>query len=227
MRREDLRPPERPAGNTHPASCGKPFSMEVEMKNKIILAAAFAALALLVGGGATAGTARVELVNVATNLRADVMWASPQDGQGVFLWRNNTSASQEFDLIPMGGGYFQIRARHSGKCLRFEDVPVYRNGTRIAQFPCPGPSRLSAQWSFVDMDPPCADNALCIDIGWRVVKNRYTGKCIDTANPSGKRPPEQAVLQQWTCITSTRAWNADNQIWKLVDPLTRKTVLPG
>lgn len=196
------------------------------MKIRLTLAAAFALLALLIGAAASASTARVELVNAATNLRADVMWAAQNDGQGVFLWRNNTSASQEFDLIPMVGGFFQIRARHSGKCLRFEDVPTYRNGTRIAQFPCPGPARLSAQWSFKDMNPPCADNALCIDLGWRVVQNRYTGRCLDAANPSGKRPPEQAVLQQWTCITSTRAWNADNQIWKLVDPVTRRTVYP-
>lgn len=71
--------------------------------------------ALLVPGAAYANTNRVELVNVATKLRADVMWASTQDGQNVFLWVNNTSASQLFDLINMGDGYFQIRARHSSK----------------------------------------------------------------------------------------------------------------
>jgi Ricin-type beta-trefoil lectin domain-like len=188
------------------------------MKTRFTLAALFALSALLIGGGASASTARVELVNVATNLRADVMWASAQDGQHVFLWRNNTSASQEFDLLPMGGVFFQIRARHSGKCLMFERAPTWRNGTRIAQYPCPGPAQQSAQWSFKGMDPLCDPNALCADAGWRVVQNRYTGKCIDTANPSGKRPPQQALLQQWTCISSPTAWNADNQIWKLVYP---------
>ncbi len=197
------------------------------MKTRYSLAAVFALLALLIGGGASASTARVELVNVATNLRADVMWASTQDGQRVFLWPNNTSRSQEFDLLPMSGGFFQIRARHSLKCLMLERAPTWGNGARIAQYPCPGPGQQSAQWSFKMMDPLCDPNALCTEVGWRVVQNRYTGKCIDTANPSGKKPPQQAVLQQWTCISSPNAWNADNQIWKLVDPATRKTVYPG
>jgi hypothetical protein len=205
------------------------------MKNRFALvavAAVFALLTLLVAvgapasSGASAGTSRLELVNVATNLRADVMWASQQDGQNVFLWRNNTSASQEFDLLPMGGGYFQIRARHSGKCLMFERAATWSNGTRIAQYPCPGPGQRSAQWTFKDMNPICDPNALCADAGWRIVQNRYTGRCIDTANPAGRRPPQQSVLQQWTCISSPNAWNADNQIWKLYDPVARHTVYP-
>ena len=190
------------------------------------LALAVVSCALL-AGAAYANTNRVELVLAATNLRADVMWSSGQDGQGVFLWPNNWSASQEFDLINMGDEFFQIRARHSGKCLMLDKAPLtVGNGTRIAQYPCPPNSRLSAQWKFEHMNPPCADNALCIDLGWRVIRNRYTSKprCIDTANPSGRRPGQQAVLQLWTCIKSTSAWNADNQIWKIVDPATRRPV---
>ena len=167
------------------------------------LAVAVAACALL-AGSAYANTNRVELVNAATNLRADVMWASGQDGQNAFLWPNNTSASQEFDLINMGGGFFQIRARHSGKCLMLDKTqPTVGNGTRIAQYPCKtDASYKSAQWSFEDMNGNCEANALCIDAGRRIIRNRYTGKCIDTANPSGKRPGQQAVLQLWTCISS-------------------------
>jgi len=185
---------------------------------------------LLVPGAAYANTNRVELVNVATRLRADVMWASQQDGQNVFLWVNNTSASQLFDLINMDGTYFQIRARHSGKCLMVDRTqPNVGNGRRIAQYPCTPASYKSAQWRFDDMNPRCADNALCLDLGWRIIRNRnFIGKCLDTANPAGKKPPQQAVLQLWTCISRTTAWNADNQIWKIWDPFARRTIVqPG
>ena len=194
------------------------------------LAAAIALCMLLVSGAAYANTSHVELVNVATNLRADVMWASQDDGQNVFLWRNNTSASQLFDLIYTGSSrsgirFFQIRARHSGKCLMLDRTqPNVGNGRRIAQYPCTPTSYRSAQWYFKDMNPPCADNALCADLGWRVIKNLYTRKCIDTANPAGTNPPQRAVLQLWTCISSTSAWNADNQIWKIWDPFARRTI---
>ena len=185
--------------------------------------------ALLVPGGinaASTNTSRIELINVATRLRADVMWASMNDGQNVFLWTNNTSASQLFDLINMGGGYFQIRARHSGKCLMLQkNVGQVGNGTRIAQYPCTSATYKSAQWRFKDMNPPCADNALCADSGWRVIQNRYQpDKCMDTANPAGKKPPQEAVLQLWTCISRPGVWNADNQIWKIWDPFARRTI---
>ena len=70
------------------------------------------------------------------------MWASMQSGQNVFLWRNNKSASQEFDLINMGVSrkgisFFQIRARHSGKCLMVDRTqPNVWEGRRIAQYTC-------------------------------------------------------------------------------------------
>ena len=202
------------------------------------LAVAVALCVLLTPGAAYANTNRVEIVNAATNLRADVMWASVHDGQGVFLWPNNLSASQEFDLINMGQGFFQIRARHSGKCLMVDRTQVnVGNGRRIAQYPCTAATYKSAQWSFGDMNGPCVDtagvpagNALlrpwqCVDTGRRVIRNRWhSTKCLDTANPSGKRPGQKAVLQLWTCISSPSAWNADNQIWKIIDPVTRRTI---
>ena len=196
-----------------------------------LLAVAVASLALLAAGAAYSGTDRVADTNrvelvIASNhmLRADVMWASQDDGQGVFLWIDNSSASQLFDLVNVGNGFFQIKARHSGKCLMLErGRGTVGNGTRVVQYPCTGPGYQSAQWSFRDMNGPCADNALCIDSGKRAIRNRYTGKCLDTANPSGRKPRQQAVLQLWTC-TTPGAWNADNQTWKIVDASTKKPI---
>ena len=202
------------------------------------LAVAVALCMLLAPGAAYANTNRVEIVNAATNLQADVMWASVRDGQGVFLWPNNSSASQEFDLINMGQGFFQIRARHSGKCLMVDRTQVnVGNGRRIAQYPCTAATYKSAQWSFEDMSGPCVDTAgvpagdaflrpwQCVDSGLRVIRNRwYSTRCLDTANPSGKRPGQRAVLQLWTCISSPKAWNADNQIWKIINSITRRAI---
>jgi hypothetical protein len=71
---------------------------------RVALGTLVASCALLVPGAAYANTDRVEIVNFASNgkLRADVMGASVQDGQGVFLWPNNSSASQEFDSSTWG-----------------------------------------------------------------------------------------------------------------------------
>jgi len=64
-----------------------------------------------------------------------------------------------------------------------------------------------------------------VDTARRVIRNRwYSTRCLDTANPSGKKPPRQAVLQLWTCIKSPEAWNAANQVWKIVDPVTKRVV---
>ena len=197
----------------------------IRVKLGALAVAAIAAGAVLAPAAAYADTSRVEIVNAATNLRADVMWASVQDGQNVFLWPNNASASQEFDLINMGSGFFQLRARHSGKCLMVDRTQVnVGNGRRIAQYLCTDTSYQSAQWSFEDMNGNCEANALCIDSGRRIIKNRYTGRCLDTANPSGKMPRQQAVLQLWTCISSPSAWDADNQIWKIIDPVTGQPI---
>ena len=133
------------------------------------LTAVLASCGLLAVGSAGAdtnrveNTNRVELVNVSTGRRADVMWASVETGQNVFLWRNNRSASQEFDLINMGllpdnSGryYFQIRARHSGKCLMVDRTqPDVGNGRRIAQYTCrQDDTYKSAQWYFEDHERP-------------------------------------------------------------------------
>ena len=160
------------------------------------LAVVVASCALLVPGAAYANTNRVELVIAATNLRADVMWASTQDAQNVFLWPNNASASQEFDLINMGSGFFQIRARHSGKCLMLDkNQGKVGNGTRIAQYPCPGAGYQSAQWSFQDMNGNCEADALCADTGRRVIRNRYTRSAwTRTTHPASARTESGAAV---------------------------------
>jgi hypothetical protein len=161
---------------------------------------------------------RVEITNLRSGLKADVMWASTQPYQGVFLWPNNTSASQEFDLLDRGNGYFWIRARHSGQCLMLDwRRGPYTNGTRVIQYPCKE-GRLSAEWrrGWASTRPIC-DSESCSSNGteYPVLINHFTGRCLDADNGAGGAPPARAVLQQWTCIRYADDWNAGNQLWRI------------
>jgi len=187
-----------------------------------MLATALVAVAVMLVQASAADAAsryRVEVTNLRSGLRADVMWASTAPYQGVFLWPNNTSASQEFDLLDSGDGRtFQIRARHSGLCLMldFRQGP-YTNGTRVIQYRCDSGYR-SLYWyrSWVSPRVTCdGDTCTTTGVQYPVLKNAYTRKCLDADNGAGGAPPRQAVLQQWTCIQSSDDWNAGNQLWRL------------
>ena len=215
--------------NTNPRKCATFGAVAVVLASCALLAVSSA-------GADTArveNTNRVELVNVATGRRADVMWASGQDGQNVFLWRNNKSASQELRPDQHGPPPRQLGARvlpDSGEALgqvpnaRPDASPTSGTGGGSLSTPAPPPPTSRLNGYEEAMNGHCDDNALCIDKGWRIIKNRWTGRCLDTANPSGRRPPEQAVLQLWTCIKSTDDWNADNQVWKILDPATGQPI---
>lgn len=162
----------------------------------------------------------VEVVNSYSGLRADVMWASTAAYQGVFLWPNNISSSQEFDLLDSGNGWFRIRARHSGQCLMLDwRSGSYVNGTRVLQYPYCGAGYAPAEWRTRWLSGTrCSGNVCTTGVDQMVLVNRATNRCLDAANGAGGRPPAQAVLQQWDCVTSTSAWNMGNQAWDLLSP---------
>lgn len=178
------------------------------------------AAALTVAAAAPASAAdryRVEIKNLRSGLRADVMWASTAAYQGVFLWPDNASASQEFDLLDSGGGWFRIRARHSGQCLMLDwRGGSYVNGTKVIQYPYCDAGYSPGEWrrGWVS-DPVKCDGNVCSSTGttYPVLVNRRTGRCLDADNGAGGAPRQQAVLQQWDCIRSTGDWNAGNQLF--------------
>jgi hypothetical protein len=159
----------------------------------------------------------VEITNSSSRLEVDVMWASTAPYQGVFLWPENTSRSQEFDLLRSSDGYFRIRARHSQQCLMLDArQSTYRNGTPVIQHPkC---DRKSAEWRVRTVgDKTRCDGDTCTSTSgiYPTLQNRYTNRCLDATNPSGGRPPGRAVLQQWTCIRTADDWNAGNQLFSI------------
>jgi Ricin-type beta-trefoil lectin domain-like len=168
----------------------------------------------------------VEITNQYSGLKADVMWASQNAFQGAFLWRNNASASQEFDMLPSGGGYYRIRARHSGQCLMLDwRSGRTGNGTAVIQYPACDAGYAPAEWRVgtVGNASQCwIENGeeLCSSTSavYPILINRHSGRCLDAHNPSGGRPGEQAVLQQWTCIRTADDWNTGNQLFSIRNP---------
>lgn len=160
----------------------------------------------------------VEITNTFSRLKVDVMWASTDLLAGVFLWPNNTSRSQEFDALRAGGDYFRLRARHSGQCLALDPRrPDYRNGTPVIQRPCDA-SVKSSYWRVRNVgDGASCDGDVCSTntLVYPTLQNRYTGRCLDAGNSRGGRPPQRAVLQQWSCIGSADAWNTGNQLFSV------------
>lgn len=167
---------------------------------------------------------RYELVNTASRLRADVMWASTDPLTGVFLWPDNDSRSQEFSKLDTDDGWFRLRARHSGQCLMLDwREGHYRNGTKVLQHPYCGDDYEPAQWQFrtlSDYTKPCTQGPpyYC---GFRptatVLVNRRTGRCLDAENGRLGTPPERAVLQQWDCSRYVDDPKIGNQGWGLLD----------
>jgi hypothetical protein len=190
----------------------------------IVVAAAvtsFAAIAPAYAG--------VEIKNAGSSSRIDVIGASTNAFQGAFLWPDNTSGSQEFDLLDSGNGFYRIRARHSEQCLMLDwRWGSYVNGTQIIQYPACAADYAPAEWftQWVWRPNGCTHDCFSTGDWFALIKNRATGRCLDAVNPSGGVPGNQSVMQQWDCISSTTQWNAFNQMWTFSIPTSELSPLP-
>ncbi|GAB96776.1 hypothetical protein BJY21_001871 [Kineosphaera limosa] len=167
---------------------------------------------------------RHELINTASKLRADVIWASTAPLTGVFLWPDNASRSQEFYKLSSGDGWFRLKARHSDQCLMLDwRGGTYTNGTKVLQHPYCGDGYTPSQWKLVQLDrykEPCRNgppNYCGFVIPKTVLVNRRTGRCLDAHNPRLGTPGAQAVLQQWDCARYLDDPKIGNQAWGLLD----------
>jgi hypothetical protein len=183
-----------------------------------VVALLIAFLAAIVPAPAFASdTYGVKLVNAGigaavngSGLNADVEWASTAPYTRVFLWPDNTSLSQQFDLLDSGNGYFRIRARHSGQCLMLDWRSGYYNGTAIIQYPYCDAGYAPSEWTTRWMQTP--PSGIWAGTWFEILINRQTGQCLDADAPNGV-PVQQAQLQVWTCISSGADWNVRNQMW--------------
>jgi hypothetical protein len=160
-------------------------------------------------------------IEAAGGARVDVIWASTNPFQGAFLWPNNASASQEFDLLDSGNGFYRIKARHSGQCLMLDwRGGTYENGTSVIQYPYCAADYAAAEWFTQWVWRPNGCTGQCFSLGswYALIRNRATGKCLDARNGAGDVPPYQSVIQQFDCLSTAVQWNAFNQLWSFSVP---------
>ncbi len=100
------------------ASAGRSSAQLTAVMVTVVLGASLALLTPSTASAADPPVYEIKSGNAyAGGPRIDVMWASHDPLQGAFLWTDNASLSQEFALVPSNGGYYRIKARHSGQCM--------------------------------------------------------------------------------------------------------------
>jgi hypothetical protein len=159
------------------------------------------ALGLLISADSTPAKAEFNIRNIASGLVLDVIGGSTADFQNVILFPSNDRQHQLFDQNSEVDGSFSLSARHSFKCLDVIGASG-ENGASIVQFTCHfGPNQ---RWTSQRMGHGV------------ILRAVHSGKCLDAANPNFPTPPRsEALLQQWTCISSPNDANAVNQIFQL------------
>jgi poly(3-hydroxybutyrate) depolymerase len=85
------------------------------------------------------------LTAVNSGKAADINGASTSAGAQLIQWTANGALNQQFDFLDSGGGYYRIRARHSGLVLQ---VASSSSGADITQQP--DSNATSQQWRAVD-----------------------------------------------------------------------------
>jgi hypothetical protein len=143
----------------------------------------------------------------------DVVGGLTNNGQPLILYPENPMGApwQQFDFRDMGGGRFEIVARHSGKCLDVYEWSL-ADGARVVQWDCHGGA--NQLWYLFPMTTPslCGDppSVPCTRITGTKFVSALSGRCLDAANglwPQLTPPGEGAAIQQWGCARDQRdAW---------------------
>ena len=72
------------------------------------------------------------LVNRNSGKALDVNGASTADGANLIQWTRTNTTNQQFQFVDSGGGYYRLRARHSGKDgQRYKPAPERVFGTSL------------------------------------------------------------------------------------------------
>ncbi|WP_342673575.1 RICIN domain-containing protein [Glycomyces tenuis] len=109
---------------------------------------------------------------------ADIEGVSTAPGATLIQWSVHGGTNQQFDFLDSGGGYWRIRARHSGLVLQ-----VSGNGTGADITQQPDTGAASQQWEVVDHGG-----------GTVSLVNRASGLAMDVWNIS---TADGARISQW------------------------------
>jgi arabinan endo-1,5-alpha-L-arabinosidase len=83
-------------------------------------------------------TAWYQIVSRHSGKAMDINGASTADGAGLVQWARLSQSNQQFQFVDAGGGYYRIRARHSGKVI---EVAGAQDGANTYQFTDNGNTR--------------------------------------------------------------------------------------
>jgi hypothetical protein len=124
-----------------------------------------------------------QLVIGSDSLCLDVYGASGTAGAAIDQWSCNGQSNQQFQFVPVSGGYGELQAQNSG-----DDVAVA------------GSSTTAGQPDVVQQAPNGAGNSLWLPVqqsdGSYSFKNQNSGLCLDVYG-AGSNLGQQ--LDQWTC----------------------------
>ena len=80
----------------------------------------------------------------------DVNNSSQDDGANVQIWNYWSGTTQQWQIIEQETGIYQLKARHSGKCL---DVSDTTNGANVRQWTCNGNESQQFLLTLADYNP--------------------------------------------------------------------------
>ncbi len=148
--------------------------------------AAYDAVLTVLNGTPTGSPIQVgvnyRLVAQHSNKAADIANASTVAGAGLQQWASSGGTNQQFDFLDAGGGYYRIRARHSGLVLQ-----VSGSGTGADVTQQPDTNAAAQQWQATDHGNGVVSlinrmSGLALDV-WAA--STADGARISQWNPSG------------------------------------------
>ena|GEM_PF-1574812 len=119
-------------------------------------------------------------------------WAT-HDGAPIVQWARNDLAVQQWQFVPVGNGYYQVRSRHSGKVLQVANA---QDGAELTQQVAGSDTR--QHFGVVDSDS-----------GFVRLINRHSGKALDVWEWS---TADGGRISQYT---DTNGWNQQWQLHKI------------
>ncbi|MFC1436535.1 RICIN domain-containing protein [Streptacidiphilus sp. N1-3] len=133
------------------------------------------------GGGIPGGYHQLVVAN--DSLCLDVYGASGASGAAVDQWTCNGQSNQQFQFVPVGGGYGELQADNSGQDVAVANSSTAQGSPDIVQQPVNGAA--NSLWLAQQQS----------DGSWQF-KNQNSGLCLDVYG-AGSNTGQQ--LDQWTC----------------------------
>jgi hypothetical protein len=134
-------------------------------------------------------------------LDVDISAAPRENGSAVQQWSclGAKQTNQLWILTAMGGGYYQVEARHSRKCLDVSGVSK-ENGAPVHQWECKDAKQANQLWSLRPVG------------NYYQIVAKHSGKCLDVR--AEQWDENGAIVQQWDCYGARQP----NQLWSLRVP---------